>query len=75
MIKFKLTQLQKEIIDKQEFVSHKIFSPIQDINDDWFIFLTYSECNEVMNSSFKWILDLPQGEYIPKEQTLFVINP
>jgi hypothetical protein len=75
MIKFKLNTVQKEIIAGQEFAPHKILSPIQDINDDWFICLTYLECNEIMNTNFKWILDLSQGEYIPKEQTPFVINP
>jgi hypothetical protein len=35
---YKITQGQKNAIEKQPFADNQFFNPVQDINGDWFIF-------------------------------------
>jgi len=66
MIGYILTQEQKDSIQGKFYTEWQQFSCCLDINNIWFIILTSQDEIEVLNSDFKWILDLPKGEYIPK---------
>jgi hypothetical protein len=66
MIGYILTEEQKNQIQGQEFVPFECFNCVQDINDVWFNFVTEQQIPLVEASQYAWVLDLPQGEYIPK---------
>lgn len=64
MIGYKLTEEQKDIINKTHFTEYEFFNPVQDINDNWFLFL--SEENKKNLKEFDWLLQLKEEEYKPK---------
>jgi hypothetical protein len=66
MIGYILTEQQYEQIQGQEFAPFGRFNCVQDINDIWFNFVTEQQIPLVEASQYAWVLDLPQGEYIPK---------
>ena len=66
MIGYILTVEQKDQIQGQEFAPFESFNCVQDINDVWFNFVSEQQIPEVESSEYAWVLDLPQGEYIPK---------
>jgi len=53
------TQIQGKFINPYCF-----FNCVQDINDVWFLFLSEQD-KEILPSEYLYLLDLPQGEYIP----------
>jgi hypothetical protein len=66
MIGYILTPDQKIQIQGQEFAPFERFSCVEDINDVWFNFVSDQQIPQVEASQYAWVLDLPQGEYIPK---------
>jgi hypothetical protein len=66
MIGYILTEQQKDQIQSQEFAPFERFNCVQDINDVWFNFVTEQQIPLVEESQYAWVIDLPQGEYIPK---------
>jgi hypothetical protein len=54
------TQIQGKFINPYCF-----FNCVQDINDVWFLFLSDQD-KEILPQEYLYLLDLPQGEYIPK---------
>jgi hypothetical protein len=70
MIGYILTPEQKEQIQGKEFAPFECFNCVQDINDVWFNFVSDQQIPQVQASPFSWVLDLPQGEYIPKPTPL-----
>jgi hypothetical protein len=66
MIGYILTEEQYQKIQGQEFAPYQHFNCVQDINDAWFNFVTEQQIPLVEASQYAWVLDLPQGEYIPK---------
>jgi hypothetical protein len=65
MIGYILTTEQYEIIQGKEFASFEQFNCVQDINDMWFNFVSDQQIPEIEASQYAWVLNLPQGEYIP----------
>jgi hypothetical protein len=66
MIGYILTLQQCEQIQGQEFAPFECFNCVKDINDVWFNFVTEQQMPLVEESQYDWVLNLPQGEYIPK---------
>jgi hypothetical protein len=66
MIGYILTEEQYQEIQGKEFAPFECFNCVQDINDVWFNFVTEQQIPQVEASQYAWVLDLPQGEYIPK---------
>ena len=65
MIGYILTETQKDAIQAKEFAPFERFNCVQDINDVWFNIVSEQQIPLVQKSEFFWVLDLPQGEYIP----------
>jgi len=65
MIGYILTEAEKDAIQGEEFAPFERFNCVQDINDVWFNFVTEQQIPLVQASQYAWVLDLPQGEYIP----------
>ena len=60
-----LTDTQKDEIQGKEFAPYQYFNCVQDINGVWFNFVTEQQIPLVQASEYAWVLDLPQGEYVP----------
>lgn len=71
MIGYILTQQQYEQIQGQYYSPSQFFNSVQDINDIWFLFLSEQDKEEIALTEYVWILQLPQGEYIPKPSPPF----
>ena len=65
MIGYILTETEKDAIQGQEFAPFERFNCVQDVNDVWFNFVTEQQIPLVESSQYAWILELPQGEYVP----------
>jgi len=66
MIGYILTEAEKDAIQGQEFAPFERFNCVQDINDVWFNFVTEQQISLVEASQYAWVLECPQGEYVPK---------
>jgi len=66
MIGYILTEEQYQEIQGQEFAPFECFNCVKDINDVWFNFVSDQQIPQIEASQYAWVLDLPQGEYIPK---------
>jgi hypothetical protein len=66
MIGYILTIEQYDQVQGQFYSPFEFFNCVQDINDIWFTFLTTLDMEVIFNTEYNWILNLPQGEYIPK---------
>jgi hypothetical protein len=60
-----LTIEQKDTIQGQYYAPFEIFNCVQDINDDWYTFLTDDDKRALIGTQYEWLLSCPQGEYIP----------
>ena len=67
----KLTTEQKEQIQGVFFNENTFFNCVQDINDVWFLFLSDQDKEEISQTEWAWVLELPQGEYTPKPSPPF----
>ncbi len=65
MIGYILTIKQKDTIQGQYYAPFEIFNCVQDINDDWYTFLTDDDKRALIGTQYEWLLSCPQGEYIP----------
>jgi hypothetical protein len=65
MIGYILTTEQKDQIQGKEFAPFECFNCVQDINDVWFNFVSDQQIPEIEASQYAWVLNLPQGEYVP----------
>ena len=66
MIGYILTPEQKEQVQGQFYTPYEFFNCVDDINGVWFLFLSEQDKEEVFtNMQYAWILDLPEGEYVP----------
>jgi hypothetical protein len=65
MIGYILTIVQKEEIQGVFFAPNIFFNCVQDINDVWFLFLSDQD-KALLPEEYLYLLELPQGEYIPK---------
>ena len=65
MIGYKLTIEQKESIQGVFFTDATFFNCVEDINGDWFLFLSEQDKQAFKDSDYMWLFDLPQAEYTP----------
>lgn len=61
-----LTIEQKEEIQGVFYSTYEFFNCVQDENDIWFLFLSEQDKETIVNTQWNWLLNLTQGEYIPK---------
>lgn len=61
----KLTTEQKEAIQGVFYNENTFFNCVQDINNDWFLFLSESDKSELVNTEFDYLLNLTEFEYVP----------
>jgi hypothetical protein len=66
MIGYILTQENYDQVQGQFYSPYQFFNCVQDINDVWFLFLSDQDKEQILNTEWNWILDLPQAEYIAK---------
>ena len=71
MIGYILTEGQKDQIQGQHFAAYECFNCVQDINNVWFTFFSDQQKQEIASTEWSWILDLPQGDYTPKQSPPF----
>lgn len=71
MIGYILSIEQYEQIQWQYYSPSQFFNCVQDINNVWFLFLSDQDKEEIAQTEYAWILELPQGEYIPKPSPPF----
>lgn len=64
MIGYKLTIEQKEAIQGQFYNENCFFNCVQDINGDWFLFLSQSDKNEIESTDYSYLLSLQEFEYV-----------
>lgn len=64
MIGYKLTIEQKEIIHEVLFADAQAFNCVQDINDEWFTFISDQQKPFIVGTQFEWILNCEQVEYV-----------
>ncbi len=66
MIGYTLTPEQYSQIQGQFYTPYEFFNCVQDINGTWFLFLSTQDKEQIVNDpTWSWILDLPEGEYVP----------
>ena len=72
MIGYTLTIEQKEIIQGVFFATDIFFNCVEDINGDWFLFLSEQD-KEVLPSEYQYLLELPTAEYVAPQAPEFPI--
>jgi hypothetical protein len=65
MIGYILTVDEKDQIQGQYYTEYQFLNCVQDINEVWYLILSDEDTPEVEASQYAWVLDLPQGEYVP----------
>jgi len=60
-----LTETEKDAIQGKEFAPYEYFNCVQDINGVWFNFVTEQQKPFVEASQYAWVLNCPEGEYVP----------
>lgn len=72
MIGYTLTIEQKESIQGVFFATDIFFNCVEDINGDWFLFLSQQD-KELLPSEYQYLLELPTAEYVPPPSPYFPI--
>ena len=62
---YKLTIQQKDSIQGVCYADAQYFNCVQDINGEWFTFLSDADIIIVTDSEWAWILNCPYVEYVP----------
>lgn len=62
----KLTIAQKEQLQGVYFAENIFFNCVQDINGDWFVFLSEDDKLYLRNTEFEWLNSASEFEYIPQ---------
>ena len=65
MVGYILTETEKDSIQQKEFAPNECFYCIVDINGVWYTFITIQQKPIIKDSQYSWVLDLPQGEFVP----------
>jgi hypothetical protein len=65
MVGYKLTIEQKNAIQGVFYNENTFFNCVQDINNDWFLFLSQSDKNEIESTQYAYLLSLSEFEYVP----------
>ncbi len=61
-----LTTEQKEDIQGVFFDKVTFFDCAQDINNNWFIFLSSTDISKLEGSQWQWLVDIPVSPFEPK---------
>jgi hypothetical protein len=61
----KLTIAQKEQLQGVYFAENIFFNCVQDINDDWFIFISEDDKLYLRNTEFEWLNFESESAYTP----------
>ena len=64
MIGYILTKQEQRKIQGVFFAPDIFFNCVEDINSEWFLFLSEQD-KALLPSEYLYLLDLPQGEYVP----------
>jgi hypothetical protein len=73
MIGYILTEQQYNEVQGQFYSPYEFFNCVQDINGVWFLFLSQQDKDYIINTSWAWLLELPEGEYTPPPSPEFPI--
>ena len=65
MLGIKLNIEQKNAIQGIFYNDNCFFNCVQDINNDWFLFLSDSDKAELVNTNYAYLLLLSEFEYVP----------
>lgn len=65
MIGYKVTTEQKEQLQGVYFAENIFFNCVQDINGDWFLFLSDSDKEVLVNTNYDYLLLLSEFNYVP----------
>lgn len=65
---YKLTLIQKDLLDGKEYAPNSFFKPVQDINNDWFI--SEEEITNCTIAGFEWLKELKASEFVAKPNDL-----
>jgi len=60
-----LSDSEKDQVQGQYYSEFQFFNCVADINGTWFLFLSDEDKQVVATTEWAWILDLPEGEYVP----------
>ena len=61
----KLTTSQKEQLQGVYFAENIFFNCVQDINGDWFVFISESDKLDLVNTEFEWLNNESESVYTP----------
>jgi hypothetical protein len=64
-IGYTLTESEYNQVQGQFYTPYEFFNCVQDINGTWFLFLSYQDKQQILNTEWAWLLTLPEAEYIP----------
>lgn len=62
----KLTPEQKEAIQGVFFNENTFFNCVQDINDEWFLFLSNDDRSILNNTEWDYLLSISESEFTAK---------
>ena len=65
MIGYILSDSEKDQVQGQYYTPYQFFNCVEDINGVWFLFLSDEDKQVVATTEWSWILDFPEGEYVP----------
>lgn len=65
MVGIKLTIAQKEQLQGVYFAENIFFNCVQDINGDWFTFLSEDDKLYLRNTDFEWLNSEVEVTYVP----------
>lgn len=65
MLGIKITIEQKNTIQGQFYNDNCFFNCVQDINGDWFLFLSQSDKAELVDTDYAYLLSLSEFVYVP----------
>jgi hypothetical protein len=61
----KLTTTQKEQLQGVYFAENIFFNCVQDINGDWFVFISEDDKLYLIDSEFEWLNSETEVTYVP----------
>jgi len=64
MIGYILTNEEYNQVQGEFYTPEQFFNCVADINGVWYLFLSTQDKEDILNTTWNWILTLPEGEYI-----------
>jgi hypothetical protein len=65
-----VTQETVNELENVFFNSDTFFHFVQDINDNWFLFLTEQDEIDIFTTDYAYLLELPLVEFVPKPKPI-----